>query len=98
MSKTKTEIEKIAEEWANYLYEENSERTSVMSEHDLWDNRKHNFIEGYKAGVQAAIPIILQMATNIVDENELDILQPEIIIQSILDLQHSEELNKKLGL
>jgi len=42
-------IEKMAEEWADKYYNRNSDSVSAITESLEWENRKYNFIEGFKA-------------------------------------------------
>lgn len=42
------DMEKQAEQWADECYERDDISETEMSYKDLWDNRKHNFIEGAK--------------------------------------------------
>jgi hypothetical protein len=38
--------------WADEYYDRNIDSINSITEHDQWDNRRYNFIEGYKAAQQ----------------------------------------------
>lgn len=50
--RSKEEIEAMAELWADEYYDRNIDSVNSITEHDQWDNRRYNFIEGYKAAQQ----------------------------------------------
>lgn len=47
--KSKSEIEKLAEEHADEYYDRSNEGIIDMPESAAWENRKYNFIDGYNA-------------------------------------------------